>query len=210
VGIYSIKPWFVRVLKPLEDTMVRRGVSPDALTAGAVGVSLLAGGAVALGARIEQPSIWLAAPPLLLLRLALNALDGAVARRTGDARPFGAVVNEVGDRVCDAVTLGATAFVVGAGPALAATALAYLGSLTGVLAQALTGHRDSGGPMGKADRVAVLATTVGMAALTASPRPIEVGVWAIAVGSAATAAMRLARLRRSLANGPAAVSGETA
>jgi CDP-diacylglycerol--glycerol-3-phosphate 3-phosphatidyltransferase len=205
-----MKPWFVRVLRPLEDALVRGGVSPDALTAGAVGASLLAGGAVAVAARIGQPSIWLAVPPLLLLRLALNAMDGAVARRTVEPRPFGAAVNEVGDRVCDAVTLGATAFVVGAGPALAATALAYLASLTGVLAQALTGRRDSGGPMGKADRVAVLATTAGMAALTGSHRPIEIGVWAIAVGSAATAAMRLARLRRSLADGPSAVSGEAA
>jgi CDP-diacylglycerol--glycerol-3-phosphate 3-phosphatidyltransferase len=210
VGLYSAKPWFVRRLKPVEDALVGAGLSPDALTAGAVIASVLAGGALAVGAHTQQPLIWLAAPPLLLLRLALNALDGAVARRTGRGRPFGAAINEVGDRICDGVTLGSTAFVVGAEPALAATALAFLASLTGVLALAMTGRRESGGPMGKADRMAVLATTVVMAALTASPRPIEVGVWAIALGSVVTAAMRLARLRRALTDRPAVVSREAA
>lgn len=35
------------------------------------------------------------------LRLALNALDGLVARDLGPARPWGEVLNEVSDRLAD-------------------------------------------------------------------------------------------------------------
>lgn len=196
--LYSIKPWFVRRLRRLEDLLVVRRVSPDALTGAAVVVSIAAGIAVALGGAMHRPSIWLAVPPLVLVRLALNALDGSIARRTRRARPFGAALNEIGDRVGDAAMIGATGFAVR--PALAAGAVAssFLASSTGVLALALTGRRDSGGPMGKADRAAIFALGAAIGALAGSALPFTIVLWTILAGGLATAFARVCRVRREL------------
>lgn len=198
MSIYRLKPRFVRRLRRVEDALVARGVSADALTAAAVAVSVATGSAIAAGGLLDLPLVWLAVPPLVLVRLALNALDGSVARRSGTARPFGAALNEAGDRLSDAATIGACAAV--APPALAAGALAcaFLASLAGVTALAVAGARDSGGPMGKADRGAVLACAALAAATTGGAGPFPAALWTIAAGSLATAWLRLARLRRAL------------
>jgi CDP-diacylglycerol--glycerol-3-phosphate 3-phosphatidyltransferase len=198
MGLYTIKPWFVRRLRRVEDALVARRVSPDALTFAAVGVSVLTGVTIAAGGLLERPSLWLAVPPLVLVRLSLNALDGSIARRTRRARPFGAALNELGDRVGDAAAIGATGFVVGPALASCAVASSFLASLTGVLAFALTGTRDSGGPMGKADRVALLAVGATAGALAGSALPFTVVVWMILAGGIATAIMRTVRIRRAI------------
>ena len=198
MGLYSIKPWFVRRLRGVEHALVARRVSPDALTATAVVVSIAAGGAIAAGGLLDLPLLWLAVPPLVLVRLALNALDGSVARRTGRARSFGAALNEIGDRMSDAAVIGAAGFV--AKPALAAGAVStsFLASLTGVLALALTGRRDSGGPAGKADRAALIALAAAAGALAGSALPFTIVLWTIVAGGLATTFVRLARIRRTL------------
>lgn len=196
--LYSIKPWFVRRLRRVEDLLVTRRVSPDTLTAAAVVVSVAAGSAIAAGGLFHRPTLWLLVPPLVLLRLALNALDGSVARRTRRVRPFGAALNEIGDRVGDAAMIGATGFA--ARPALAAGAVAssFLASSMGVLALALTGRRDSGGPMGKADRAALVAASAAIGALAGSALPFTVVLWTVLAGGLITAVVRLARIRRAL------------
>ena len=199
MSLYDIKPWFVRRLRRIEDVLVARRVSPDSLTFAAVGVSLATGGFIAAGGLLDQPLLWLAVPPLVLIRLALNALDGSVARRTRTSRPIGAAYNEIGDRLSDAATVGAAAFVTRPALALGALASCYLASSTGVLALALTGKRDSGGPAGKADRAAMLALGASAGALAGSALPFTIVLAAIAVGGIATAALRLNRVRATLA-----------
>ena len=198
MSLYSIKPWFVRRLRRVEDAFVARRVSPDALTVAAVAVSFATGFAIAAGGLLGLPLLWLAVPPLVLVRLALNALDGSVARRTRRARPFGVALNEIGDRVGDAATIGATGFVVS--PALASSAVAssFLASITAVLAFALTGSRDSGGPVGKADRAALLALGAASGALIGSALPFTIVVWTILAGGLVTAFLRLVRTHRAL------------
>ena len=204
-GLYSIKPWFGRRLRPVEDALVRRRVDADVVTVAGLAASVLAGGAIAVAGALEAPFVWLAVPPLLIGRLAANALDGSVAQRTGRARPFGTVINEVGDRLSDAAIIGGTVTVVGTGVALGALAAAFLASLVGVLALALTGRRDSGGPMGKADRVAVLAIAALAGGLAGSAVPVSAAVWVIAAGSVVTAVLRILRLRVVLATPSAEV-----
>lgn len=198
MSLYAIKPWFVRRLRRVEDLLVARRVSPNALTLAAVIVSVATGGVIAAGGLLHRPMVWLVVPPLVLVRLALNALDGSIARRTRRARPFGTALNEIGDRVSDAAMLGAMGFV--ANPALAVGSLAssYLASSTGVLALALTGARDSGGPMGKADRAALLATGAAIGALIGSTLPFTVVLWTILVGGLVTTVARLCRIRSRL------------
>ena len=97
-------------------------VSPDALSVAGVAV---AGGAVVVAA---QGGRWpLVAAALVVLTGVLDGLDGAVALRTGRARPLGAVVDAVADRFGD-LLLVATLAVLGAPPAwcIAAGALTLL------------------------------------------------------------------------------------
>ncbi len=200
-GLYVIKPWFVRRLRRIEDALVARTISADALTLAAVAVSAAAGAVIALGGALGLEALWLLVGPLVLVRLALNALDGSVARRARSARPFGVVLNEVGDRAGDVCLVGATAFVVGPAPALGAVAAATLASLTGVLALAVTGRRDCGGPLGKADRAVVLALGTSVGAFT-GPIAITVSLGVIAWGSLVTAGARVGRIKVALDTAP--------
>ncbi|MCA1674023.1 MAG: phosphatidate cytidylyltransferase [Actinomycetota bacterium] len=196
-GIYAVKPWFVRRLARVEDALVARKVDADRVTLWSVAVSAGAGGALAAGGALDEPLLWLAVPPLVVARLALNALDGSLARRTGMARPFGTVVNEVCDRASDVCVLAALAWVVTPALALAALAGALFTSLTGVLSLALTGRRATGGPMGKADRALVLAAAAAIAAVTGGSSAFTVALWTILAGCAVTSWLRITSLKAS-------------
>lgn len=195
-GLYSVKPWFVRRLRRVEDFLVEHRVSPDTLSVVAVAVSVAAGAVLAAGGVLSEPLLWLLVPPLGIVRLALNALDGAVARRIGSGRPFGDVMNEMSDRISDVAMLAPLAFVVQPALAFAALTCALLASAAGCAGRAVTGGRMSGGPMGKADRVAVVAVAAAGAALTSSSTPLDVAAWTIGAGSLLTMAARVARLSR--------------
>lgn len=97
-------------------------VPPDVLSAS--GVVVLAGAwALALAG-----APWTAATALLVVAAGvLDGLDGAVALRTGRARPLGAVVDAVADRLGD-LLLGAVLVALGAAPGwvLAALALVFV------------------------------------------------------------------------------------
>jgi 1-acyl-sn-glycerol-3-phosphate acyltransferase len=156
-GIYAIKPWWQRQLRGLEDRLVRWRVHPNLITlCGMVCAALLG---LALYATARWPALALAVAPLAIGRLAANALDGTVARRTGLASRLGEVFNEVGDRVSDSLVcigLALNAHVL-APLAWLALILMLLTSYIGIAAKAAGGQRQFGGLMAKADRMITLA-----------------------------------------------------
>ncbi|QDY79180.1 CDP-alcohol phosphatidyltransferase family protein [Streptomyces qinzhouensis] len=188
-GLYALKPWYASRLAGVRGVLVRRGISPDALTA--AGVVCAAGAAAAL-ALLPAPLAALPVAVLLAARLACANLDGAVARDTGRTGPRGALNNELGDRAADLLmlagflTLAPLWLVAVAG--LAATLPSWV-SLAGAAAGA---PRLNGGPVGKTERclLAVVAAAGGWAV------PV---LAVLAAGSALTALLRLARLRTELA-----------
>ena len=93
-SLYSLKYWYTRRLGVIIQASVRRGISPDVWTAIGVIAAALGCGALVMG-------WWLLAFILLAARLGGANLDGAVARARGVSRPFGFVLNEIGDRVSD-------------------------------------------------------------------------------------------------------------
>ena len=202
-GLYSIKPWFVRRLRPREDALVERGTSPDSLTIAAVVVSATAGAAIAAGAIASRPVLWLLVPPLGLVRLALNALDGAVARRSGSVRPFGEVMNEIGDRLSDVALVAPLSFVTGPAPAFGALTCALLASAAGSAGRSVAGERAQGGPMGKADRVAVVVVAAAAGAVSGSTLPFHGAAAIVGAGSLVTMTVRLAGLSRRQAGADA-------
>jgi CDP-diacylglycerol--glycerol-3-phosphate 3-phosphatidyltransferase len=197
-GLYAAKPWFVRRLKKVENLLVGWDVSADSLTAAALVVSLGCGLVLALGGILDQPLLWLLVPPLALVRLALNALDGSLACRKGTDRPFGEVINEMGDRLSDAALIGSLAFAAPVPLALTALVATLVSSTAGLLGRALLGDRISGGPMGKADRLAAISLAALAAGLWASPIPFEIALWVVLGGAVVTVAARLVAIRRRL------------
>ncbi len=157
IGIYQIKPAFQRSLRGIEDELVRRGVHPDTLTYAALVLSV--GGGVCLYLAPDLPLLLLAVPLVAVVRTALNALDGLVAKRTGLARPWGEVLNEFCDRLADVSLLGGVALARPADHLLGAVAVVamLLCSYLAILSRAAGGRRQYAGPMGKADRMALLA-----------------------------------------------------
>ncbi|WP_199552316.1 CDP-alcohol phosphatidyltransferase family protein [Streptomyces sp. N35] len=198
-GLYALKPWYADRLAGARAALVRRQVSPDALTW--AGVLCAGAAAVALGL---LPAPWAALPVAVLLaaRLAFANLDGALARDTGKCTRRGAVVNELGDRLADLAMLAGFLFV--APPWLVAcAALAATGPSWVALAGAAAGAaRRNGGPVGKTGRCALVVH----AAATGWYVPV---LGALAVGSLVTAGVRLAWVWRELADRPAAAVGST-
>ena len=196
--LYAIKPRFETVLRGLAERCIARGISADALTATGLAAAALAGGLIAAAGAPPQPWIVLA-PPLLFARIACNALDGMVARGAGTARPWGAVLNEVGDRAADLLCFGGLILSGVLSPlvALALLPLLLLASYVGVVGQAAGGGRSHAGPLGKADRMLLLGAYCCLAPFAPWAAP-ALG-WALLVGLALTTVNRLRATRRELA-----------
>jgi CDP-diacylglycerol--glycerol-3-phosphate 3-phosphatidyltransferase len=156
MGLYAAKPAFQRGLQGIERALVRRRVHPDYLTVGAVAVSVLGG--LALWGANWTPWLLFVVPAAAMVRIALNALDGLVARDTGVARPWGEVLNEMCDRVSDVALFVGAALAPGSDVRLGTAALVamLLSSYLGNSAKAAGGRRQYGGVMAKADRMLVL------------------------------------------------------
>jgi len=186
-GLYALKPWYAGRLSPVRRWLVTAGVSPNAITVAGIACGGGAGAALALLRPGVLAGVIVAA--LLAARLACANMDGGVAREAGRATPFGAVVNELGDRLAElAVLAGCLAIA----PAWLACATALAATLPSWVALAGAGAglgRVQGGPVGKTERCLLLALLAGTGLVT-------VFLAIIAVGSAVTAAVRLARLAR--------------
>ena len=148
VSVYALKPGFQSLLRPLVGRCAAWSVTPNQITWLACLLS------VGLGADLANGSgRWLLLPLFLLVRMALNAMDGMLARDYGLATPGGAVLNELTDVVADAaLTLP---FVAVTGPLGAGLAIffALLAEMAGVVGG---GVRRYHGPFGKSDRAVAL------------------------------------------------------
>jgi CDP-diacylglycerol--glycerol-3-phosphate 3-phosphatidyltransferase len=156
-GIYLLKPAFQRSLGGIERWLVERRVHPDWLTWLALVLSI--GGGICLYVAPEQRWLLALVPVVAVVRTALNALDGLVARTLGLARPWGEVLNELSDRVADVALISGLALASPANLLLGVCALTamLLSSYLAILSKAAGGRRQYMGPMGKADRMVLLA-----------------------------------------------------
>jgi phosphatidylglycerophosphate synthase len=201
-GLYALKPWYTRRLTPIVNIAVARRISPDVFTAIGVMAALLAGVVVALG-------WWPLAVLFLALRLAGANLDGAVARARGVSRPWGFVVNEVGDRASDLLTFAGLAVWAARqrGPGLhflswpvifvlVAALAATLPTFASLAAAGAGASRRNGGPLGKTERCLFVVLAA------AFPVILPVVCTQLVNGSLITTALRLRAARRELVAKP--------
>lgn len=154
-SVYDLKPRFQQALRPLLASLVRRGVTPNQITVLAMALSLAYG--VVLALHPANRWLWGLFPVAMLLRMALNAVDGMLATATGQKTALGALLNEMGDQLSDVALYLPFALVaqVRAPMLVIVVAAALLAEFAGVLAVLIGAARRFDGPMGKSDRAVV-------------------------------------------------------
>lgn len=151
-SIYQLKPRFQNLLRPGVQRLYARGVTANQVTLAAAAVSVLLG---ALLAWLPQHTWLFALIPLwMLLRMALNAVDGMLAREFGQQSKLGAYLNELSDVVADSALYLPFALLAGVSPTLVVlvVVLALISEYAGVLGPMVGASRRYDGPMGKSDR----------------------------------------------------------
>ena len=170
MSIYALKPRFQALLRPLVGVLARAGVTANQVTIFATIVSVVVGAYVAW--RLPDARAFALIPLWMAARMALNAIDGMLAREFGQQSRLGAYLNELGDVISDIALFAPFALLPPFSPLWtgAVIVLAVVSEYAGVLGLLVGASRRYDGPMGKSDR-AVVFGALGLAASVASPLP---------------------------------------
>nr|WP_288914463.1 CDP-alcohol phosphatidyltransferase family protein [uncultured Pseudomonas sp.] len=164
-SIYQLKPAFQNLLRPMVQRLYDKGITANQVTLLAGVVSVLVGAVVAWFA--NHLGVFILVPIWMLLRMALNAVDGMLAREFGQQSHLGAYLNELCDIIADAALILPFALFADASLLLVllVTLLALFSEYAGVLGAMVGASRRYDGPMGKSDRafvLGVLATGIAL------------------------------------------------
>lgn len=171
LSIYQLKPRFQNLLRPGVQRLFDRGVSANQVTLAAGIISLLLG--ILLSVFISHVWLFALIPLWMLLRMALNAVDGMLAREFGQQSKLGAYLNELCDVIADSALYLPFALLPGVSPLLVVLVVlfAVISEYAGVLGPMVGAARRYDGPMGKSDRAfcfGVLGAGVACGLLAAS------------------------------------------
>jgi len=151
MSIYLLKSRFQDLLRPSVTWLACAGATANQVTLTAAMVSI-AIGLMLLASQV----VWLfvAIPIWMFLRMALNAIDGMLAREYGQKSDFGGYLNEIGDVISDAALFAPFALIAPFSTAWIAAIIffATLAEFAGVLGIPHGNGRRYDGPMGKSDR----------------------------------------------------------
>jgi CDP-diacylglycerol---glycerol-3-phosphate 3-phosphatidyltransferase len=155
MSLYSLKPRFQALLRPRVTRMAGAGWTANQVTLAAAAGSLLVGLGVALLSDLRI--LFLLLPAWLFVRMALNAIDGMLAREFGQKSLLGAYLNEIADVVSDAALILPFAMLPLFGPLWtgAVIVLAVISEFAGVMGPMVGASRRYDGPLGKSDRAFV-------------------------------------------------------
>ncbi len=157
ISIYNLKPKFQQLLRPVLDALHSAHITANQITIASIGLSFIIGGFFWFAD--SHILYYLALPIGLLLRMALNALDGMMARVYNQQSKKGEVLNELGDIVSDvAIFFPLLKFESGAIYLIVLfICLSILNEFAGLMAKAIGGKRRYDGPMGKSDRAFLIS-----------------------------------------------------
>ncbi len=158
VSVYDLKPKFQKRLRPLCGRFAVAGITANQVTIAAGAISVAYGCAIYFSGAARWALLLL--PLVLFVRMALNAIDGMLAREFGQQSKLGAVLNELGDVVSDvalylpfAIIPGVSAILIGL-----VVAIAVMTEMAGVVAIQIGSTRRYEGPFGKSDRALFFGT----------------------------------------------------
>ncbi len=171
VSIYQIKPKFQALLRPLTNRLASLGVTANQVTVFAAILSIVTGALIYFYG--EQSWPLLLVPLILLVRMALNAIDGMLAREHSMESNLGAVLNELGDVISDLFLYLPLAVVLGFRGELIILIVVFsiISEMVGVISVQIGASRRYDGPMGKSDRAFVFGAICLLIGLGVSSSP---------------------------------------
>ncbi|HRN70815.1 MAG TPA: CDP-alcohol phosphatidyltransferase family protein [Vicingus sp.] len=156
ISIYNIKPKFQELLKPVLVLLHKLGITANQITISSILLSLIIG--IGFWFADKNFAFFLILPFGLLLRMALNALDGMMARTYNQQSKKGEVLNEIGDIISDLfvffplLKFEQEIFYL----IVIFICLSIINEFAGVLGKVVSNERRYEGPMGKSDRALIL------------------------------------------------------
>lgn len=201
ISIYQLKPRFQNLLRPVVQRLYNRGVTANQVTLGACAISLIVGTLVALFAAYQW--VFVLIPLWMIVRMALNAIDGMLAREFGQQSRLGAYLNELTDVIADSALFLPFALIPGVNLLLILTVTlgAIFSEYAGVLGPMVGASRRYDGPMGKSDRAFIFGV-IGAGVAIGVLAPLWINI-ILAVVSALLVYTLVNRIRRGLAEAPA-------
>ena len=165
MSIYSLKPAFQALLRPIVRILARVGVTANMVTIFTALISVLFGLYLFITLSFHEIGAVALLPLFLLIRMALNAMDGMLAREHNQQSTLGAYLNEVGDLIADAALIAPFALLAPFGPfwIIIILLLSWLTEFIGMMGIAVGANRRYDGPMGKSDRAFIFGA-LGLAA----------------------------------------------
>lgn len=156
ISIYEIKPKFQQLLMPIVDWMRKIGMTPNQVTILALLLSI--GTGIILSIFHENKWIYILMPIVMFVRMALNAIDGVMAKKYQMKSHLGLLLNEIGDVISDLFLFIPFVFIAedyGIGIMLFIS-LSIISEMAGVTVQVIGSSRRYDGPMGKSDRAFIV------------------------------------------------------
>ncbi len=172
-----------QIIDPIVSVIAKTGITPNHLSI--VGFSGNLGAAV-LAARGEF--LW--AGIVMLVFSAMDMLDGALARATGRATRFGAVLDAALDRMSEAALLGGLAFYFTERGQTEETILCFAALAGSLLVSYVRAHALSQG-LNMQDGLFTRAERVILLAIVLMIDQVRIGLWILAVLASATAVQRI-------------------
>ncbi|KPI34106.1 CDP-alcohol phosphatidyltransferase [Actinobacteria bacterium OV450] len=208
------RAFFTRVLTPFAAFLLRRGVSPDAVTL--IGTAGVVAGALVFFPRGEF--FW--GTITITLFVFSDLVDGNMARQAGVSSRWGAFLDSTLDRVADAAIFGGLAlWYAGNGNDNVLCAVAIFCLASGQVVSYTKARGESiglpvavNGLIERAERLVISLVAAGLSGLVIFGVPswievlLPVALWIVAVGSLVTLIQRVVTVRREAAEADAAAA----
>ena len=156
ISVYKLKPKFQELLLPILLFFRNRNITANQITVSSIILSAIIG-ILFWNADVSR-WFFLALPIGLLIRMALNALDGMMARKFNQTSKLGEVLNEAGDIISDVMVffpllkfLPESQYLI-----VVFIILSIINEFCGLLGKVVGKERRYDGPMGKSDRALIL------------------------------------------------------
>ena len=101
ISIYELKPKFQQLLMPIVNFLHNKKVTPNQVTISACLLSILTG--VLFYFNTESAWIYAVIPVFMFIRMAMNAIDGVLAKKFNLQSRLGKFLNELTDVISDTV-----------------------------------------------------------------------------------------------------------
>lgn len=152
ISIYELKPKFQQMLMPLVNLLHKNHVTPNQVTISACLLSILIG--VLFYFNYESSWIYTVIPVFMFVRMAMNAIDGVLAKKFSLQSRLGKFLNELTDVISDTALFIPFLLLTQTFPAsvIIFISLSIISEMAGVLSEVNSGERRYDGPMGKSDR----------------------------------------------------------